>query len=65
TYHLIPQLAATNANLWSKRNLYIKHFDTSDADLSFILGSNNLINPTYMNHVSIHVRLVAGVEVLL
>ncbi|KAK2151161.1 hypothetical protein LSH36_374g06002, partial [Paralvinella palmiformis] len=42
TYHLIPQLAATNTNfLWSKRNLYIKHFDTSDADLSFILGSNN------------------------
>jgi len=27
--------------LWSIRDLYIKHFDTSDADLSFILGSNN------------------------
>ena len=31
-----------NSNfLWSKRNLYIKYFDTSDADLSFILGSNS------------------------
>ncbi|KAK2146153.1 hypothetical protein LSH36_628g02008, partial [Paralvinella palmiformis] len=42
TYHLTPQLPVNNANfLSSKRNLYIEHFDTSDADLSFIQGSNN------------------------
>jgi len=35
--------------LWSKRNLYIKHFDTSDADLSFILGTNNWIYPTVID----------------
>jgi len=60
--HIITTLASqftVNRNfLWSKRSLYIKHFDTSDADFSFILGSNNWINPTFMNHVSIHVRLV-------
>ena len=37
----IPQFTFNSNLLWSKRNLYIKHFDTSDADLSFILGSNN------------------------
>ena len=38
---LTPQFTFNSNVLWSKRNLYIKHFDTSDADLSFILGSNN------------------------
>ena len=38
---LTPQFTFNSNFLWSKRNLYIKHFDTSDTDLSFILGSNN------------------------
>ena len=41
TYTLTPQFTFNINFPWSKRNLYIKHFNTSDADLSFILGSNN------------------------
>jgi len=61
TYHKLiwhHSLHSTVILCGPKNNLYIKDFDTSDADLSFISGSNNWINPTYMNHVSIHVRLV-------
>ena len=37
--------------LWFTRNLYIEYFDTTDADLIFILGSNRYTNPTYINHI--------------
>ena len=37
---LTPQFTFTSNLLWIKINLYIEHFDTIDADLSFILVSN-------------------------
>ena len=38
---LTPQFTFNSNFLWSKRNLSIEHFDTTDSDFSFILGSNN------------------------
>jgi len=41
TTTLAPQFTFSSNLLLSKRNLFMKYFDTTDADLSFILGSTN------------------------
>ena len=35
---LTPQFTFISNFMWSKRNLYIQYFDTTEDDLSFILG---------------------------